>query len=434
MKCPLWLSRSAIWYALCGAAMFVRNAGAEDFVAVFSSVSNGYERTKLPDGSFGRETYTFKEGGFLGSRISDDSIDKMEFKSIARTIADSLAAKNYVPSVNPKAARLLIVVYWGTSRAPGETSKATPISEVSDNTSPNFPLPGLDSHGRPLPRGIVPFREGLSAGDALAFGNNMINEEDAMMLGYGSAAAPDLKEYRYFIVLLAYDLQAFLREGKQTLYWQARFSMGEHRNQFDLQLKAMVQTASAYFGRDSVGLKHDPVPTGRVIIGEVKSLDTLAPSDCAALSPDGVHVAYLKADQPARRLAIVDIDNPEIIAVTKYPSLGAVVRVRWTDSEHVVVTLPSSQSVTFDLDGMQAGAGDPGTESDLSSLSASFRTEIQTLAERKFPHRTVSIINADGRLRRFLLAISNGEGPARFYVFDRNDDLLFEVGRETASP
>jgi hypothetical protein len=397
-------------------------------------VSNGYERTKLADGTFEPETYSFKEGGYLGSRISDNSIDKMGFKSIARTIADSLATKNYLPSANPKAARLLIVVYWGTSRAPAETSKATPISESSDNTGPNFPLPGLDSHGRLLPGGIVPFREGLSAGDALAFGNNMINEEDAMMLGYGSATDPDLKEYRYFIVLLAYDLQAFLREGKQTLYWQARFSMGEHRNRFDLQLKAMVQAASAYFGRDSFGLKHDLVPIGRVIIGEVKSLDTIAPSDGAALAPDGAHVAYLKGDQTTRCLVIVDVDNPEQIAVTKYPSLGAVERIRWTDSRHVVVTLASSQSVTFDLDGRQAGKDNPGTEAGLSDFSARVRTEIQTLAERKFPHRTVSIINADGRLRRFLLAISNGEDPVRFYVFDRNDDLLFEVGREAVAP
>ncbi len=236
---PVGFSMSAIWLVLWGAAIVVPNAGAEDFVAVFSSASNGYERTKLPDGSFRPETYTFKEGGFLGSRISDNSIDKMEFKSIAHILADSLASKNYLPSLNPKAARLLIVVYWGTSHAPDELSKATPISQAAENIGP----PTLDRRGRPPPSGTAPSQSTDALEGAVlaqAFGDKIVYEEDAMMLGYGSAKDPELKQYRYFVVLLAYDLQALLNDKKENLLWQARFSMDEHHNQFDPQLKPMV--------------------------------------------------------------------------------------------------------------------------------------------------------------------------------------------------
>src|ERR1022692_3997924 len=175
MKSSFPPSKSALLLLCCGAAVFQPSRlKAGDFVAVSSSVSNGYVRAELPDGTFTPETYTFKNGGYLSGKVADDTIDKMTFASVSRIIAGPLANRKYFPSVDPKAAKLLIVVYWGTSRAPAETTPA---------------LPGPD--------------QGIEL-----FADKMINEEDAMMLGYGSANDPDLQTYRYFVVLLAYDMQA----------------------------------------------------------------------------------------------------------------------------------------------------------------------------------------------------------------------------------
>ena len=88
-----------------------------------------------------------------------------------------------------------------------------------------------------------------------------------------------------FVVLLAYDCQSLLRDKKETLLWETRFSMNEHRNQFDAQLKPMVLAASAYFGRDSLGLVRDPVPEGHVEIGDVKSLGALPDPNTTAAPP-----------------------------------------------------------------------------------------------------------------------------------------------------
>ena len=418
------------------AFLFAHDARAEDFVAVSSKVSNTYVRTQRADGSFEPETYAFKEGGYLGSRISDDTIDKITFPSVAQTIAGSLASRSYLPSVDPEAAKLLIVIYWGTSRAPAETSKETPISLTADISGPKFSPPALDSRGHPPPAGIVPFREGLSAGDALAFGDRMVSEEDAMMLGYETATDPELKEYRYFVVLLAYDLQALLKEKKQILLWQTRFSMGEHRNQFDLQLKPMVVAASAYFGRDSFGLKRGRLPEGRVEIGTVRSVGGWPdPSTSAVLAPDGGHVAYLTKGDGGLRLTIADIDRQESHPGGEVPDLdGRPVQLAWVDGGRIVVRLPSTELLIFNDRGQRVETEARNlvpnfSDSSRAKTDESLVDKVQALVEEKLPNRKVVVLGSDQDGKRYLLSASDQSAFGRYFVYDRPNDLLYEIGR-----
>jgi hypothetical protein len=403
---------------------------------VSSSVSNGYVRSKLPDGSFGPETYTFREGGYLSGRLADDTIDKMTFESVTRAIAGPLASRNYWPSTDPKAAKLLIVVYWGTTRAPAETAMATPAGQDMETSGPPGPQQPLNARGHPPPSGTVPLREGLTAGDALAFGDKMINEEDGMMLGYGSVRDPDLKQYRYFVILLAYDLPALLRDKKEKLLWQTRLSINQHRNQFDAQLKSMVLAASVYFGRDSFGLKHDPVPEGHVEIGDVRSLETvLDPNSSAVLSPNGARVAYLTKSKNGLDLAIADIDQQEFHSTGDIPNFdGQPVQLTWLDAGHVVLRLPSSEQLVFNDQGTRVDFNpqniDPGFAgfSRAASDDAS-SSQVQGLVEGKLPDRKVVILGSDKALRRFLLIASEQTAAGRYFVYDRPNDLLYEIGR-----
>lgn len=82
----------------------------------------------------------------------------------------------------------------------------------------------------------------------------------------------ELEDNRYFVVLLAYDLQVFRKENKHKLLWETRFSIATSRNDFARALPAMAQYASRYFGQDSHGLLRQTVPEGKVILGEPKSL------------------------------------------------------------------------------------------------------------------------------------------------------------------
>jgi hypothetical protein len=100
-------------------------------IAVASKVSDDYVRTKLPDGSFPTEYYAFGEGGHWGGEINDASIDKLRFLDVAHMIAEPLASRNYLPSKDPKNAKLLIMVYWGTTAVPGPTSDSVAYDELS---------------------------------------------------------------------------------------------------------------------------------------------------------------------------------------------------------------------------------------------------------------------------------------------------------------
>jgi hypothetical protein len=432
MNSPWPLSRSALW-AFCCCATFLHppSAQADEFVAVSSTVSNGYVREKLPDGSFAPETYTFREGGFLSNRMADDTIDKMTFESVAHTIAGPLAMRNYVPSVDPKAARLLIVVYWGTSRAQGEFSPHTTIGQSMEQ---NSPVPPAHQNG------FVPFWYGASAAEAQEFADKMINEEDAMMLGYPSATDPDLKEYRYFVVLLAYDMQALMRDRKEKLLWQTRFSMNEHRNRFDMQLKPMAIEASSYFGQDSLGLRRDPVLEGRVEIGKIESMDTMPePNPSAVLAPDGAHVAYLLRGEHGMELGIGDIDRQEFHSAGDLSGFnGRSVQLEWLDSGRIAIRFNNSELLVFNDQGRRV-------DFDPRSINPSFAGpihaigddpsagQVRTLAEGKLPDRKVVVLASDNARHRYLLIASDQAGVGRFFVYDRPNDLLYEIGRGTST-
>jgi hypothetical protein len=436
MKSLSSISRSALLFLYCGEALFqIPRLRAEDLVAVSSIVSNGYVRNELPDGSFAPETYAFKEGGFLSNRMADDTIDKMTFASVTREISGPLAKRNYFSSTDPKAAKLLIVVFWGTSRAQAELSPHTTIGQRMEQDSPSggsaIALPGYDA-----------FKDNwlLLQARGQAFADKMINEEDAIQLGYESAADPELKEYRYFVVLLAYDLQAYLRDKKVKLLWQTRFSLNEHRNRFDVQLKAMALVASVYFGRDSLGLKHGTVPEGHVEIGAVKSLDTIPdPDTSAVLSPDGAHVAYLTKGKNGLELAIADLGQHDIHFAGAVSASGeGPVQLAWLDAGHVAVKLPSSEILAFgnqgkhvDLDPQILGSSFGGFSS--TPVDESSTNQIQAIAQGKLPDRKVVILESDRRRNRYLLIASDRAGAGRFFVYDLKEDILYEIGRSLAT-
>lgn len=245
--------------------------GADDITAVSGRTSKDYVRTRLTDGSFTPEPYVFGEGGMWKGAMPDASMDKLPFLEVAHMIARPLASQKYIPSMDPKATRLLIMVYWGTTHSPE-----------------NAGLGGVQ---------LVEWWQigGDLEKDLAVEGAKMakqIDRSNATMLGYDSWWAAtqgdnkgtalgherqdlfdELEESRYFVVLMAYDFQLLRKDKKHKLLWETRFSIRQMHHQFDKDLPAMAQFASQYFGQDSDGLVHKAIPLGHVDIGEVRSLD-----------------------------------------------------------------------------------------------------------------------------------------------------------------
>ncbi len=275
-------------------------------VAVYAAASPAYTRTPLPGGGFKPETYAFGEGGRWGGSLKDFSIDRLRFLDVARLLAPSLAARQYVPA-DPKApdrTDLLLMVYWGTTSGTNDTATSPEYQIAQSLMGPGSasPLPPsnrsfLAGSGERQQRSVL---EG-GRDSALAQADLMIamanrrrdrtNAENAMVLGYlpdlrrtdgyqGTALGfirgdivDDVEESRYFVVLLAYDFQLLWKQKQRKLLWEARFSLPERRNEFDKALLVMAQQASRFFGEDSHGLVRRRLPDVNVIIGNPKFLE-----------------------------------------------------------------------------------------------------------------------------------------------------------------
>ena len=276
----------------CGLSLFIPSAAraTEDatVTAVTSRASTDYVRTKRTDGSYPPETYAFGPGGFWGG-MHDDSIDKLKFIDVARTVAGPLAAQNYLPSKDPDKTKLLIMVYWGLTTVP------PPIS-----TSPAFANVQIAQTN--LQMAVQQGNPELikAAKDQLAFALEWLQTENrqrdrtdwqnAGMIGYDAELETagrfertpfqyrrdelieELEGNRYFVVLMAYDFQLMWKQKKHKLLWETRYSIRQLHNDFDKQLEAMTENASQYFGQDTKGLIRKPLPEGNVKVGELKVL------------------------------------------------------------------------------------------------------------------------------------------------------------------
>jgi hypothetical protein len=276
-------------------------------------VSSGYSRVKLADGSFQPETYTFGEGGRLAGSYNDETVDKLTFLDVAKEIAGPLKKKNYIPvdDRNPEKTKLLIMVYWGTTRGTAGSSDSLGYQNLQrsqDSKPPPTPPPaasrtaadagpGSNQQARQdaAVRSSSQSLEDGAMAQVLAenWQRDQANLKNAALLGYDSAlsetsdvgATPqsrrhddlvaEIEQNRYFVVLMAYDYQALWTHRKHSLLWVTRFSVRERGSDFERILPSMVSYASEYFGQDSHGLLRRALPEGHVEIGEPKSLGTL---------------------------------------------------------------------------------------------------------------------------------------------------------------
>jgi hypothetical protein len=289
---------------------------SDQITAVAAKAAPDYVRVRLKDGTYAPEAYAFGDGGHIGGPMVDASIDPLKFIDVARTISVPLADRNYIPTHDPKGTKLLIMVYWGLTQVPPPLSSSGWMSNLSaiENKAANARgAAGASGGGGGGGKGY--HHQDSSAGlpdwmlDEMSAQETIMNVENqerahqdflnACMLGYDAedvvgtdygnnlrgspmamhrdALVAEIEDNRYFVVLMAYDFQMLWKNKKHKLLWETRFSLRQMHNNFDKDLEGMARAASAYFGENSAGLIHRPVPVGRVDIGSLKVLG--APED-----------------------------------------------------------------------------------------------------------------------------------------------------------
>jgi len=287
-------------FLLLSPASPCRASGTDDIVAVSAKASSDYSRERLENGTLALESYAFGKGGVWTGSNADASIDKLTFLDVAHAVAYPLADQNYLPASDPRAAKLLIMVYWGTTRAPvraQDSAMNTFLQNAKDQLTIASMAVRVDESGN----GPLFFQRRMeltTALDSVEMEKDQREKVDAAnadMLGYDSwwertarfqytgfgldysrqDMFDELENNRYFVVLMAYDFQLLYKERKHKLLWETRFSIRQMHHEFAEDLPAMAHYASQYFGRDSKGLIHGDVPLGRVDVGAVQSLGTI---------------------------------------------------------------------------------------------------------------------------------------------------------------
>jgi hypothetical protein len=280
---------------------------AEGVIAVSSKVSRGYVRKPLPDGTLPVETYAFGEGGKWAGEISDVTLDRLKFIDVARVIALPLAGRNYLPAKDPKAAKLLIMVYWGTTAVPAPPSESIALSKASVAQA-NLNKFLVRSNVDPRQKVVAGGPAADAAMDQMSSAIALLNQENAQrertdfanaqMLGYDSPGLigtergnyvrgtvlgrerdqlyAEIEGNRYFVVLMAYDFQVLWKQHQHVLLWETRFSISEERNAFDRALPLMAQHAAQYFGKASGGLIRERAPEGKVEIGDPSLIEFIS--------------------------------------------------------------------------------------------------------------------------------------------------------------
>ena len=175
--------------------------GANDITAVSGRTSKDYLRVRQANGSFSPEFYAFGKGGNWSGQKSDASIDKMDFLDVAHVIAGPLATQNYIPSKDPRTAKLLIMVYWGTTHAPEHASESAAYGNLNsieneiktDQATSGQIVPPRTNVGSVDPRTSFAIeslkQQELTMLAAVADENKMRDQDDLLnikMLGYDS--------------------------------------------------------------------------------------------------------------------------------------------------------------------------------------------------------------------------------------------------------
>lgn len=259
-------------------------------IALSSTVRPEYVRATDGQGRPQAERYVFSPGHFFAGQTSDHSVEKMEFMTVARTLAPQLAKQGYFPAHDARSADLVVIVHWGVTSIHEDPQRTFAIADLS--TALNAYNANLAQAGITDPGAVNTQLDQLeSAADSTRSAINY----NAVLLGYARSLHREraqvlpteaeltmnmeLNEERYFVVLMAYDNRLLLKEHKAKLLWVTRLSVRSPGNNFTESLPALAQAGGQVFGRPVDGLMHVDASWkhGEVTLGEMKVIGVVEP-------------------------------------------------------------------------------------------------------------------------------------------------------------
>lgn len=224
-------------------------------------------------------TYHFVEGKFFKGHANEKSLLEVSFLEIAENLAGHLAAQKYVPTRNAKENEVMLMVNWGVTAVEDSLEDLYGLTS-SDEYDEMFgnPVTSEDSSGE-----VTTTYEPSVSPNWGAMGKRA----NSKMLGFwntlhdGSLMPSEhyelqalLNEERYFIVVIAFDNQKFIKDKQKEILWVTRFSMRAKGTSFKQAFPELTATASDYFGKHVEGLSRKKSDDkSKVEMGEIEVLN-----------------------------------------------------------------------------------------------------------------------------------------------------------------
>ncbi|HVT72293.1 MAG TPA: hypothetical protein VHD61_04095 [Lacunisphaera sp.] len=271
------------WWSIIAASPPWLHADFDQVIALSSSVRPEYVRATDPNGRPRPEGYVFSPGHFFGGLTRDSSVEKMDFMTVARTLAPQLAKQAYFPAGDAANADLVVIVHWGVTSIhedPQRTFEIADLGAALNAYNANIAQAGiadpaaLNSQLDQLDASMDNTRSAINYNAALLGYTRSLRRERAQV--YPTEAEltlnMELNEERYFVILMAYDNRLLLKEHKAKLLWVTRLSVRSPGNNFTESLPALAQAGGQVFGRPVDGLMHVDATwkRGEVTLGEMK--------------------------------------------------------------------------------------------------------------------------------------------------------------------
>ena len=272
--------------------MSIFGAGASyaaNFVTLNAWASEEYLKERARDPGKKIQTYEFLEGRHFKGGTYDKSVQNFTIKELVYDLAKHLIKQDFYPS-RDEGGDLLIVVHYGVAEREENMMELLGIANESD-------LLGMDVSGTDLTVGdtagnaaFLDVMDTLAATQsmtqALNSGGRMTRRQKAQILGLDSVSYKPsnftsnyeyeqmMREARYFVVLMAFDYQHFLKNDEAKLLWSTRYNIRSAGQSFDTAIKQMNVIGSDYFGKNFDKLmRKRRDDKSRVVIGEIEVIE-----------------------------------------------------------------------------------------------------------------------------------------------------------------
>jgi hypothetical protein len=267
---------------------------AANFVTLKAWASEEYLKERARDPEKKIQSYEFLEGHHFKGSSYDKGVQEMTVEELVYDLAQHLIKQDFYPNPIVGEGDLLIVVHYGVAEREENMMELLGIANESDLLDMNVSGTDLTVGDTASNAAFLDVMDTLvstqSMTQALNSGGRMTRRQKAQILGLDSISYKPshftsnyeyqqmMRESRYFVVLMAFDYQRFLKKDETVLLWSTRYNIRTPGQSFETAIKEMNVIGGDYFGKNFDKLmRKRRDDDSRVEIGEIEVIGHVSP-------------------------------------------------------------------------------------------------------------------------------------------------------------